>query len=175
MEATHQAQGLGRASVHSGFVKQGCVIIYWRGASTGTALSRIKHAATQSLGEAVMPVERTGAKAWSTGRKDAGTKKADTVASFLCNKHYETKHLSSWQESLDKAQRPGHVSLFAAIVNLVATFSLQASVLTYFSVFRETPSSLEPFSKFLNRIPLWKRCVVPLIWKGHTQKGKETL
>lgn len=73
MEATHQAHGLGRASVHRGFVKQGCTIINCRGASTGTALSRIMHTATQSLGEPVMPAERTGAKAWSTGRKDAGT------------------------------------------------------------------------------------------------------
>lgn len=99
-----------------------------------------------------MPTESTGAKAWSTGRKDVGTQRKLTLwPAFLCNKHYETKHLSSWQEFLDKAQRPGHVSLFAAIIKLIATFSLEASVLTYFSVFRKTPSSLYPILKFLNR------------------------
>lgn len=62
---------------------------------------------------------------------------------------------STWaagKSFLDKAQRPGRISLFAAIVNPVATFSLEASVLTYLSVFRETPSSLYPVLKFLNRI-----------------------
>jgi len=56
----------------------------------------------------------------------------------------------------------------------MATFSLDASILTCISVFkviknRGTPSSLYPTLKFMNTIPVWSgRCGLPLICRQNS-------